>query len=144
MLDPFDGVFGRFDLAALCGCHTLNVCCCCCQLKLQRVLAAAVGVFDDKQQRRHLLPGQRINCLESDHWKCGIPYSIKLSEPVIDYCSPGLVGGKASSIGLCIFCTASTLQVPLQAALNTQHSTLDTLDTRLWGLQERTLLMAVT
>ena len=21
-----DGVFGRFDLAALCGCHTLNVC----------------------------------------------------------------------------------------------------------------------
>ena len=28
-LDPFDGVFGRFDLAALCGCHTLNVCCCC-------------------------------------------------------------------------------------------------------------------
>ena len=30
MLDPSDGVFGRFDLAALCGCHTLNVCCCCC------------------------------------------------------------------------------------------------------------------
>ena len=29
-LDPSDGVFGRFDLAALCGCHTLNVCCCCC------------------------------------------------------------------------------------------------------------------
>ena len=28
-LDPSDGVFGRFDLAALCGCHTLNVCCCC-------------------------------------------------------------------------------------------------------------------
>ena len=28
MLDPSDGVFGRFDLAALCGCHTLNVCCC--------------------------------------------------------------------------------------------------------------------
>ena len=27
-LDPSDGVFGRFDLAALCGCHTLNVCCC--------------------------------------------------------------------------------------------------------------------
>ena len=25
-LDPSDGVFGRFDLAALCGCHTLNVC----------------------------------------------------------------------------------------------------------------------
>ena len=30
VLDPSDGVFGRFDLAALCGCHTLNVCCCCC------------------------------------------------------------------------------------------------------------------
>ena len=29
-LDPSDGVFVRFDLAALCGCHTLNVCCCCC------------------------------------------------------------------------------------------------------------------
>ena len=25
-LDPSDGVFGRFDLAALCGCRTLNVC----------------------------------------------------------------------------------------------------------------------
>ena len=25
-LDPSDGVFGRFDLAALCGCHTFNVC----------------------------------------------------------------------------------------------------------------------
>ena len=25
-LDPSDGVFGRFDLAALCGCCTLNVC----------------------------------------------------------------------------------------------------------------------
>jgi hypothetical protein len=23
---PSDGVFGRFDLVALCGCHTLNVC----------------------------------------------------------------------------------------------------------------------
>ena len=29
-LNPSDGVFGRFDLAALCGRHTLNVCCCCC------------------------------------------------------------------------------------------------------------------
>ena len=25
-LDPSDGVFGRFDLAALCGCRTLNSC----------------------------------------------------------------------------------------------------------------------
>ena len=33
-LDPSDGVFGRFDLAALCGCHTLNVCCCCCTTML--------------------------------------------------------------------------------------------------------------
>ena len=30
VVDPSDGVFGRFDLAALCGCHTLKVCCCCC------------------------------------------------------------------------------------------------------------------
>ena len=26
-LNPSDGVFGCFDLAALCGCHTLNACC---------------------------------------------------------------------------------------------------------------------
>jgi hypothetical protein len=26
VLVPSDGVFGRFDLAALRGCHTLNVC----------------------------------------------------------------------------------------------------------------------
>jgi hypothetical protein len=26
VLNPSDGVFGRFDLVALCGCHTLNVC----------------------------------------------------------------------------------------------------------------------
>ena len=26
VLVPSDGVFGRFDLVALCGCHTLNVC----------------------------------------------------------------------------------------------------------------------
>ena len=25
-LDPSDGVFGRFDLAALCSCRTLNFC----------------------------------------------------------------------------------------------------------------------
>ena len=25
-LDPSDGVFGSFELAALCGCHTLTVC----------------------------------------------------------------------------------------------------------------------
>ena len=25
-LDPSGGVFGRFNLAALCGCHTLNAC----------------------------------------------------------------------------------------------------------------------
>ena len=31
-LDPSDGVFGRFDLAALCGCHTLNVCYLLCSL----------------------------------------------------------------------------------------------------------------
>ena len=29
VLDPSDGVFGRFDLAALGGCHTLNVCYVC-------------------------------------------------------------------------------------------------------------------
>ena len=28
-LDPSDGVFGRFDLAALCGCRTLNFCLFC-------------------------------------------------------------------------------------------------------------------
>ena len=33
-MDPSDGVFGRFDLAALGGCHTLNV----CYVMLYRVL----------------------------------------------------------------------------------------------------------
>ena len=28
-LDPSDGAFGRFDLAALCGCRTLNFCLFC-------------------------------------------------------------------------------------------------------------------
>jgi len=28
-LDPSDGVFGRFDLAALCGCHTILKCLLC-------------------------------------------------------------------------------------------------------------------
>ena len=32
MLDPSDGVFGRFDLAALCGCRTLNFCLFVCLL----------------------------------------------------------------------------------------------------------------
>ena len=27
VLNPSNGVLGRFDLATLCGCHTLNVCC---------------------------------------------------------------------------------------------------------------------
>ena len=31
-LDPSDGVFGRFDLAALCGCRTLNFCLFVCSL----------------------------------------------------------------------------------------------------------------
>ena len=45
VLDPSDGVFGRFDLAALCGCHTLNVCCCCCQIQscLDECLTSDVG-----------------------------------------------------------------------------------------------------
>ena len=43
-LDPSDGVFGRFDLAALCGCHTLNVrcCCCCCCLTLSDKMTKSV------------------------------------------------------------------------------------------------------
>ena len=35
-LDPSDGVFGRFDLAALCGCRTLNFCLFCFQLLVQQ------------------------------------------------------------------------------------------------------------
>ena len=31
-LDPSDGAFGRFDLAALCGCRTLNFVCFVCKL----------------------------------------------------------------------------------------------------------------
>ena len=38
-LDPSDGVFGRFDLAALCGCRTFNFCLfvCCLFLSILRV-----------------------------------------------------------------------------------------------------------
>jgi hypothetical protein len=32
VLVPSDGVFGRFDLVAMCGCHTLNVCLFVCLL----------------------------------------------------------------------------------------------------------------
>ena len=35
-LDPSDGAFGRFDLAALCGCRTLNFCLFVC-LKVHRL-----------------------------------------------------------------------------------------------------------
>ena len=34
-LDPSDGVFGRFDLAALCGCRTLNFCLFVCLISAQ-------------------------------------------------------------------------------------------------------------
>ena len=37
-LDPSDGVFGRFDLAALCGCRTLNFCLFCLFLIMGSVL----------------------------------------------------------------------------------------------------------
>ena len=40
-MDPSDGVFGRFDLAALCGCRTLNVCLFVC---LKAAKAEAAGV----------------------------------------------------------------------------------------------------
>jgi hypothetical protein len=40
VLDPSDGVFGRFDLVALCGCHTLNVCLFVC---IQEVLRGIIG-----------------------------------------------------------------------------------------------------
>ena len=48
-LDPSDGVFGRFDLAALCGCHTFNVCCsfcCCCISTSQLAHISAVAPMD--------------------------------------------------------------------------------------------------
>ena len=42
-LDPSDGVFGRFDLAALCGCHTLGVCYVmfCCRSSLRKCWVAS-------------------------------------------------------------------------------------------------------
>jgi hypothetical protein len=40
-LSRSDGVFGRFDLAALRGCHTLNV----CLLLLPDLLAGRAGLF---------------------------------------------------------------------------------------------------
>ena len=41
-LDPSDGVFGRFDLAALCGCRTLNFC-----LFVTRTLRACLPLDSD-------------------------------------------------------------------------------------------------
>ena len=44
-LDPSDGVFGRFDLAALCGCRTLNFClfvCFDCSAKLMAAMSLAL------------------------------------------------------------------------------------------------------
>ena len=36
-LDPSDGAFGRFDLAALCGCRTLNFCLFVCSSHLASI-----------------------------------------------------------------------------------------------------------
>ena len=44
-LDPSDGVFGRFDLAALCGCRTLNFCLFVCLLLRHSLLMDQVPVF---------------------------------------------------------------------------------------------------
>jgi hypothetical protein len=43
VLVPLDGVFGRFDLAALRGCHTLNVCLFVCQNEEGTVLVYGLG-----------------------------------------------------------------------------------------------------
>ena len=51
-LDPSDGVFGRFDLAALCSCHTLNVCCCCFVLVLRGCMKPCLA-----------MPACTTNCL---------------------------------------------------------------------------------
>ena len=44
-LDPSDGAFGRFDLAALCGCRTLNFClfvCFVCQSPVESALVCLI------------------------------------------------------------------------------------------------------
>ena len=43
-LDPSAGAFGRFDLAALCGCRTLNFCLFVCLIQSQIVLVLVGGV----------------------------------------------------------------------------------------------------
>ena len=46
-LDPSDGVFGRFDLAALCGCRTLNFCLFVCYVQGQVYCVWMCGAASD-------------------------------------------------------------------------------------------------
>ena len=66
-LDPSDGVFGRFDLAALCGCRTLNFCLFVLlhyrlSLRPSQVYLAAVPmfIFRAKSDSKTLQPFERF------------------------------------------------------------------------------------
>jgi hypothetical protein len=63
-LVPSDGVFGRFDLVALCGCPTLNVC------LFDWIRAQGEGKSHDRWRKPDLGGGQQ------SHWQTAVSYSI--------------------------------------------------------------------
>ena len=63
-LDPSDGVFGRFDLAALCGCCTLNVCLFVCIFELDyRMImdSLPIALSDSLTNNECLTPRPNLN-----------------------------------------------------------------------------------
>ena len=80
-LDPSDGVFGRFDLAALCGCRTLNVC-----LFVLLFWMAKVSGFWKSQ------------------WTMFPPNMLVVLHSLFDGDSTGMVSGMVLALELCMCC----------------------------------------
>ena len=84
VLDPSDGVFGRFDLPALCVCHTLNGCCCCtgrpttlCYKRFYLLIARADTGFSDVKQDLRVCCGKPVNRMRSICQYCPCSDSIR-------------------------------------------------------------------
>ena len=66
-LDPSDGAFGRFDLAALCGCRTLNFCLFVCLLGVAGLNEGCLltkfikGGFQHPNSAKHPFQGYLVN-----------------------------------------------------------------------------------
>ena len=65
-LDPSDGAFGRFDLAALCGCRTLNFC-------LFVLFAACIEVTRIRNMADPCSHDWALLKLKMCSWRCHIP-----------------------------------------------------------------------